>query len=379
MRQFGLGASCVTIITTVLCAVLAQSPVVHAAQPGQINALYLLTQPSTYEAFEKLTSVYKETGANTLIIKPMSSGGSLDKKLLSNAVFLAHSAGMKIFVVVPTRSLSAALQRSADWEDMQYDLNSGTIQPSGKLDLFNPYVTVYLTDFFRDIASYSVDGILLDEDFYYGDTEGMTVKAMDRYKLKYGTAFNTAAAFGNVKTLPGRHNTIERYGEEFWNMAEIKRDSLILLLNNIIHASRAVNKDVLIGAPLHVPGLLFKDKEVLAWYSYDMNVLKKTGVSFYWLAIPHREIRDLQDLNYKKTIETVSRIVTSSMIMVDSGRVLFGIQTVLKSGSVLPISEIEEVADQTKKAGAPDIAFMLRLDTELPSALTRKIFKRQQE
>lgn len=380
MKQFRSRTEAFIIIAIVLCAVfITASSAAHSAQAGRINALYLLTLPSNYESFEKLAPVYKESGANTLIIKPMSSDGLIDKKLLSNAVFLAHSAGMKIFVVVPTRALSIALRNNAGWEDMQYDLSSGTVQPSGKLDLFNPYVTVYLTDFFRDIASYSIDGILLDEDFYYGDTEGMTEKGMERYKQKYGTAFNSASAFSKVRTFSGPNHNIEEYGEEFWNFAEMKKDILILVLNNIIQASKAANKDIRIAAPLHVPRVLLKEKELLAWYSYQMNGFKKIGISLFWIPISHRNMRDQQDLNYKKTIEAVSRIVTSSITIVDSGRVLFGIQTVLNSGGILPLSEIEEVADQTIKSGVPDVAFMLHADTELPAALTRKIFKRRQE
>jgi hypothetical protein len=379
MKRRESRAATFIIIVIVFCAVLIASPAAYSAQTGQINALYLLTLPSSYETLEKLAAGYKESGANTLIIKPMSSTGSIDKRLLSNTVFLAHSAGMKVFVVAPTRELAVALEKNAAWEDMRYDLSSGTAQPTGRLDLFNPYATVYLTDFFRDIASYSVDAILLDEDFYYGDTEGMTGKAMERYKQKYGTVFNSASAFWKLKPLIAGNQNIEEYGEEFWNFAEIKKNILILLLNNIIQASKAANKDIRIAVPLHVPRVLLTEKELLAWYSYQMSSFKKIGVSFFWIPIFHRNIREQQDLTYKKTIEAVSRIVTASRTLADPARVLFGIQTVLNSGSMLPLSEIEDVADQAKKAGTPDIAFMLRADTELPAELTRKTFKRQPE
>lgn len=350
----------------------------HAQQPP-INALYLLTMPSDYQAFENLIKSYKDNGADTLIIRPVANRGSVDKQALAKAVFFAHSAGMKLFAILPTRSMTFLLEEHPDWEDMHYDLKSGTFQPAGKLDLFNPFVIVYLSDLFRDIAGYSLDGILLDEDFHYKDTEGMSKPAIERYKQKYGTSFSPRSALRQVKEDEQNHR-LEEYGEAFWSLAELKKNALLLAVQNIMQSSHAVNKEVKFGVTLHVPGMFVKEREVLAWYSLDMNAFKKINVDFFWLGIPHREIRAQQDLNYKKSIEVVSRSVTSAMYLVnDPHRTIIGIQTISTAGKILPLFEIEEVSTQAKKTGDPGIALMVAPDTQLPPELTQKIFKRQPE
>jgi hypothetical protein len=318
---------------------------------------------------------YRDAGANTVIIRPVSREGRIDKQLLAKAVFLVHSAGLKLFVILPTRGISFLLGEHPEWEDIYYDLRSGTFQPSGKLDLFNPYVTVYLSDLFRDVAGYSVDGILLDDDFYYSDTEGMSKLAMERYTQKYGSSYPVRSALGKVKGDKPQYHRSEEYGEGFWNLAELKKNILLLVLKNIVDSSRAVNKQVKFWIPLHVPGLFLKEKELLAWYSHDMNAFKKIDLNFFWFAIPHRDIRAEQNIDYKKSIETVSRLVTSSTSLVDDpGKIIIGVQTTSLAGKILPLSEIEEVSMQMKKAGNTGIAFMVEPDTRLPSLLTKKIF-----
>ncbi|HUJ17313.1 MAG TPA: hypothetical protein VL197_04910 [Nitrospirota bacterium] len=342
-----------------------------------VNGIYLLAPPTDYKVFEERVIVYRKAGADTLIIRPVTDRGGVNRQLLAKAVFFAHHAGMRLFVVLPTRSMSALIEQHPDWEDMYYDPRSGTVEPSGTLDLFNPYVTVYLSDLFRDIAGYSVDGIILDEDFSYSDTEGMSDLALDRYRKKYGSSLSVRSAFG---MLPGirdqKTHSLELYGEGFWNLAEMKKNALLVLLRNIMQASRAVNKQVTFGIALHVPGLFLKDRELLAWYGHDLETLKKMDINYYWLAIPHREDRTQQDSTDKMAIETASRTVISWLALVNEpGRIIIAIQTFSSSGKILPLSEIEEVAMQVKKTGNPGLAFMVEQETELPPELTRKIFR----
>jgi hypothetical protein len=351
-----------------------------ARQHAPANALYLLTLPADYKEFDELVMGFKESGADTLIIRPVLDRGVVDRQALAKAVFFAHKAGLKLFVILPTRGMNFLLKEHPDWEDMRYDLQSGTIQPTGRLDLFNPYVVVYLSDFFRNIAEYSVDGILLDEDCYYSETEGMSAIALERYRQKYGSAFSASNAFGRVSGNSLGNHPPEEYGEAFWELAELKKNNLLLLMNNLIRSSRAKSKQVRFGIQLHVSGLFSKEKELLAWYSFDMTALRKLDLDFFWLPIPHRDIRVQQDLTYKQSIELVSRITQSSMSLLSTTQtILVGLQTASSPGKILPLSEIEEISGQVKKGGEAGIAFMLDPGTQLPSQLTKKIFNRQSQ
>ncbi len=365
-----------------LLSILPLSPCispVEAAQPP-MSALYLMNQPADYEMFEELVKSYRDTGADTMIIRPIGNTGVLDRKILAKSVFFAHAAGLKLYVLLPTRGIRWVLAEHPDWQDVRYDVRTGRLEPCDKLDLFNPHVTVYLTDLFRDIAEYSIDGIILDEDYYYSDTEGMSGRALAGYRQKFGSSFPLRKALGQVSGELPQDHAVDRFGEAFWRLAELKKAKLLLLLQNIMQASRAVNKQIVFGVTLHVPGLFLEEKELLAWYSHDLKAFRKVDVNFFWLALPHRDIRAQKDINYKKSIETVSRIAVSSLSLVnDPARIVFAVQTVAVDGKPLSISEIEEVTTQVRKTGDTGIAFMVVPDSGLSADLTRKIFKGRPE
>lgn len=372
----------ITIILFLFTVFHLWAPAVSAAETQQsgINALYLLTVPSEYEALEEVVKSAGDNGANTIIMPLVSKAGIPDKQTLAKAVFFAHAAGMKLFVIVPTRDLSTPLQEHSNWEDLQYDLRSGTVQPAGKLDIFNEKAATYISEFIKDIAGYSVDAILLDEDFFYGDAEGMSENALTLYKQKYGSSFSARAAFAKVRGEGPEKHMPAQYGESFWKLAELKKEMLLLLLNNIIESAQMVNKQVKFVIPLPAPGLFLAEKEMLAWYSLDVAALQKMDTNLFWLSIRHRDIRTQNDINYKKTIEIVSRIaVTSLSLIKDPSKIIIAIQTTSESRKLLPIFEIEEVASQAKKSGQTGIAFMIEPDVGLPPVLTKKIFRREQE
>ncbi|OGW50859.1 MAG: hypothetical protein A2078_06870 [Nitrospirae bacterium GWC2_57_9] len=158
----------------------------------------------------------------------------------------------------------------------------------------------------------------------------------------------------------------------------MKKSMLLVLLKNIMQSARAVNKHLKFGLTLHVPGLFVKEKEVLAWYSHDVEAFKKSDINYFWLAIPHRNLRAEQDINYKKTVEMVSRLaVSSSSLLSDPAKVVFAVQAVDVAGKALPLSEIEDVSTQVKNAGETGIALMIESGSLLPGEFTNKIFKRQ--
>lgn len=351
------------------------SPAVHSslAQVSSLNALYLKTVPVEYKTLEKLFASFKDSGADTIILRPRIVAGSLDRDLLTNEVFLCHQAGLKLFVILPTRTSSEVAALHPDWEDMRYDLGSGTLQPAGRLDLFNPSVMDYLVRLFKETAAYSVDGILLDDDFYYSDVEGASVLAQDAYARKFGTRLALSKAITKVSAA----NSAQEYGEPFRNWNALKKELLIAALQNIGRAARTLNSALKIGIPLHVPPFINEEDE-LTLYSYDMNALRKMDIDFFWVDVPHRTLRARQDLNYKKSIELFSRIVKSAVTLVkEPAKIIVAIQPTSLSGTILPLTEIEEVAMLAKNAGEPGIAFTIEPDTLPPPVLTKKIFKRQ--
>ncbi len=368
----------IVVLSLVACAVFICSHVPAAAAaampPDPTNAFFLATVPTDYNKLEKFFAALKEGGANSVIIGPVA-GSVPDGDVLPNIVYLAHASGLKIFFVLPARGWTAALCEHPEWEDMRYDLNSGTLQATGKLDLFQPDAVDYLVKLYRAVASYSIDGILLGGDFYYRDTEGMSVRAMEEYKKRYGVALVTGRALARVGSVTDGPAVIE-YGEGFREWTELKKERLAGTLQSIMTAALKVNGDIKFGIPLQGPELNSPD-EALSKYAFDVNALRAFNADFYWIPISHRDIRESKRLNYKKSMEELARIAQAATTMVkDPCKALIVIQTTAVSGKILPFSEIEEATALVKKSGEPCIAYMISQNRTLPVALTRKLFKR---
>jgi len=364
----------VLISALVVCGLTGSA----SAEPSasMINAFFLNTAPTDYVQLEKLFLALKKDGANTIILKPEFKQGRINRPLLTNEVFIAHQFGLRLFLILPTRGNGALLADHPDWEDLRYELKSGSLQRTGRVDLFQQQAVQAVSALYKDVAAYSVDGILLSEDFYYGATEGMSSPALAAYKRITGTSFDERDVFGKAAAA-GKIQDVEELGVRFWNWTELKKDALLNLFRAIVKAAWSANPKVKIGIPLHVEGLI-TPKDELARFGYDMNRFRRMNVDYYWMAVPHRDIRAQQDLSYNKSMEILSRIVNAATtIMKDQSRSIIAVQTTDQSGKILPLSEIEEATGMIKQAGEPGIAFMINADTTLPAEFTQKTFRRK--
>ncbi len=345
-------------------------------EQSPVNAFYLTVVPSDYTALEKLFPSLKDSGANTVIVDLWIDGKRIDRDALANLTYLAHQSGLDLFVIMRTRGMSALVGERPDWEDLRYDLGSGTLQPTGRLDLFQEAVVQYLAEVAKDIASYSVDGILLGTDFYYSPQEGMSIQAVETYRDKFKKALVPGELFKRIRDN-GTELTVDEYGPGFLDWAGLKRDRLIHTLQEMMKAALVVNSKVKFGVPIHISGFM-TPKESLITHSYDMSSFRKSDVDFFWIAIPHREIRAQEGLNYKKGMEQISRIAQmASTLTKDPTKTIIAVQTTAVSGKILPLFEIEEAAAMVKQAGETGLAFMINPASRPPSVLTLKMFRRQ--
>ncbi len=339
-----------------------------------VNAFLMNSIPSDYAALEKLMPVLRDGGADTVIIGPLQPTDLPDMELLPNLVYLAHQAGLKIFFILPVRNIPRVLTEHPEWSDMRYDLGSGTLQPADRINLFDPAAGEFLVKTFRDIASYSIDGILFGLDFFYGDTEGMTQPVLDEYKRRYGAALVMGRAISRVGG-GDKGPVVMEYGEGYRQWAEMKRDRLKELLEKTVSACRAVNPDIVFGVPLFADGLS-SSVDMLDRYGHDVKAFSDSGVEVFWMPLLHRDIRAEQGLGYKQVMEYISRAALAAAAVVKPpSKTVIALQTSVQ-GKVLPFSEIEEAAAIVKKSEWTNIALTIGPDTLLPVLLTKKIFRR---
>ena len=365
-------------LSGLLLLCLASASIVQAAESStsQVNAFFLRSIPGRYHDMEILFQRLKSGGANTIIARPLKKNGNIDAASLTNLIFISHMAGLRVYVVLPTRLDRRVLETHPVWEEIRYDLESGTLQATGLLNLANPQVVAHLVKRFKEVAAFSVDGILLDEDFVYESTEGMSPPLLSEYTRIYGSPFAARKVF--AKASPAiTDSDIKDFDKSFWQWSELKRDAMVNAAQEIGKACRAVQGDIKFGIPLHVPGGE-TPQQALARFAYDMKAFRNLAIDFYWFELRSAEGAGQGGRSYKKDLEHFSRLVKSATTMQsDPAKMIIAIPATT-SRKVLPLFEIEDITALAKQAGeTAGIAYLMEQAAVPPPALTNKLFERQ--
>lgn len=343
-----------------------------------VNAFYLRSLPIKYDDIERMFAQLKNTGANTIILKlPTNTDESFNFDALPDAVYLAHRYEFKIFVVIPVRTHPAVLAHNPIWEDYRYDPATGTIVPSGKLDLFNSAAVEYVASLCKEVASYSVDGILLDVDFAYYDMEGMSRTAIALTEERFAASFRISKLFQKIIKDEHRYNVV-KFGELFWKWAELKRDCLVNTYEQIRKAARSVNSRILVGVPAPVLAPVALPADALARYAFDMTSFRRVGVDIYWADLDYRNIKDKTNITLRRSLESLSRDAQSVMTIIkDIDKLTIVLPAVGGTGKTLPLSEIEEATEIIRRIGTTGIAYRIDPDGIPSFELMRKLFTTQ--
>ena len=348
-----------------------------SAQPSAslIRAYYVKKMPPDYKKQEQFIASLKDTGANTVILElPMNEQEMPELVNVHNAVYLAHQAGMKIHIVLPTRKLAGILSQHSDWEDNQYDLGQGTVTSTGKLDLFNKAVVEYLTSLAKEIASYSVDGLLLGPDFHYSPVEGIGTAASEHAVTDLKWAPDPRLLFKKVRR-GSEGPIIEEYGEYYGRWTSFKRDRLLYVFDQIRKAGRSANAGLKIGVPIPLVVPVSTDDRIFNQFAYDMNAFRKLNCDYYWTAIDYRDIKRKQNLTYRQTMEQLSRRAYSAITTVKSpDQVILALQAITETGAMIPMFEMEEISVLVKNAGETGIAYIIGPEATISRTFMKKIF-----
>lgn len=346
--------------------------------PPLIHAYYFKSLPSDYKKQEMLIASLKDTGANTLILElPMNEQGFPDISSIPNSVYLAHQAGLKLHIVLPTRQMPGIISQHKDWEDSQYALGSGTVQSTGKLDLFNKAAVDYLTSLAREIASYSVDALLLGPDFYYAPVEGIGQAAREQTVIDLKWAPDPRTLFKKV-SRSSDGPIIEEYGEHYGKWTALKRDRLLHVFDQVRKAGRSVNAGLKIGVPIPVIMPVTTADKIFTLFAYDVSAFRKMNSDYFWTAIEYRDIKLKQNLTNRQAMEQLSRMANSAITAVKSPeQVVLCLQATTEAGMVIPLFEMEEITELARSSGKTGIAYIIGPDATVNRTFMKKIFRNQ--
>lgn len=366
------------VVTLAFCWGLSSA----GAQTGPlpVRALYLKNIPSAYEAQTPFFAAAKQSGADTLIVDlPLNAAGRLDVVALPQIVFRAHAAGLKVLTVVPTRDNNRALMLHPSWEDARVDLERGSLQGSGRLDLFNPEVIEHLTGLFGESASYAVDGILFGADFSYGPLEGLSEIAQKTAEQALGEKIKIRSLFPSIGK--GTEGTVlDQTGPGFPAWTALKRDRLLAVLDALRASLASAKHPVTLGltVPLVLP--VTTSAEILKRYAYDMDALRQRNIDHFWTVIDHRALMTVKGMTYRSSLEMLSRAVVSAVTAVrEEWKVLIVLSAVSEGGRPLPLTEIEEVTGLVTARGKVGIGYVVTPNAVLSPVFTHKVFRRDGE
>jgi biofilm PGA synthesis lipoprotein PgaB len=275
--------------------------------------------------------------------------------ILPDLIPLAHAAGLKVFAWMTT--LSTPLGGPPGLMGRRYDLATGKLVPTDRLDPFNPEVRRRLLALFRDLGRYKLDGILLQNDLDQHHTEGFSAAAMAAYRLQRGRNPDPEDFFRDRETALGGAVRIRRYSESFREWAEWKSIYLAHLAADLQTAARRENPHLLV-----VPNLSYevisRPGAARAWFSEDLHLY--AGV-FDYVAVTlyHRQIANELGLSPRKAALRVATLAKSGAeLLSDPSALLAEIQTVdFGSLKALKPTEWRRIARDIRRAGPVSVAF----------------------
>ncbi len=229
--------------------------------------------------------------ANTVIIPVFSnvpgrsgvffkaSGAPVLADDLPRWIEVAHRRGFRIMTAMPIREMRWATRSHPEWRDHQYDARQGTVHPIEKLDLFNPEVKEMVSQLYRDLSRYPMDGIYIG-DLTYGIEEGWTPSAVRLYENLFSESIDpesiVTGSIGRTKEEAGR----EGRGPQFWHWIGWRSRSLSGFLKDLQTENRPHRPDMQWGVALPEIVLTHPLKG-LAETSIDLLDMKRAETDFY--------------------------------------------------------------------------------------------------
>lgn len=343
-----------------------------------VNAFSVKKLPKNYIALEKFFLSLRNSGANTLIMDlPLTAEGFPDIAAVPNIVFLAHQSGIKLFVVLPTRTLPGPIDLHSDWEDRRYDIANDSYQGSGKLDLFDQAAVSYLAGIAKELAAFSVDAVILGDDFRYAPVDGMSRTASRFAAIKLDADIDPAKMYRKVVKGP-EGPVVTEYSELFVKWTRLKKDRLLSVYETIRTAARSANGNVRFGLAVPVDYPVREPADMLISYAFEMEAYRKQEADMFLAAIPYRDIQEARGMAYRQVTEMVSRIARSVLSESKNGtRVILVVpMTERLTAKSLRYSEIEEITGLLRAGGGTGIGYEIKADTPLSKEFTNKLFKK---
>lgn len=257
--------------------------------------------------------------------------------LLKPVVEIAHRYEIKVFAWMSTRHCDWQLDRKSSWRDMRFNPRNRSLEYGEFLDLFNYEVVDYLITLYRDLARYPIDGILLQDDLIFRNTEGYSPSAQRLYFQKFGKKLQPEAMyFLNGNSLS--------YSSDFWKWVTWKSQYLLSFADALRKACREVNPALRFSLNIYYD-TLYSPRNALAWLSQDLSSLLSSDFDYLFIMSYHRQMKWELSLSLSQTYSLLTDMMERLSETSSQGR-----KVVMKlqmrdwtTGEAVPFAELNDV------------------------------------
>lgn len=305
----------------------------------QIKAIQVFVLPPTIEEIERAFAMWSESGVNTIILRCFHNEGdryhSAIKSPLKEGVYFKTSSAPVISDVLSTvipiakrhnlRVFAWMTTRYADYgadnleRVIAYSFEKSSFLPTKGLNIFSPSVQNHILSLFRSLASYPIDGILLQDDLFFRYNEGFNRSTISLFKTETGLEATPELFF--IKK--GKKHL---YTEAFWQWRSWKSKKLAEFVAKIRDEVKKVNPNIQLAVNLTYEAVS-NPKGALAWLAHDFSLFKNAADYFSLMAY-HRQIMDELSLDLKEVKKYIAAMVTQCLSELPSSpqRFLFKLQ-----------------------------------------------------
>lgn len=198
----------------------------------------------------------------------------------------AHSYHLKVYAWMATRSLSAL--KDVYGIDKTFTINGAKRDGYG-LNIFNEKAFSDIVELFKELASYKLDGILIQDDLILKYDESASAEALKRFYVDTGI---------NLAMTHMDKNIADKFAE--WKVKQLK-----YFLSKIVWDVKYLNPALKIALNIYYETPLYIDN-AKKWYAQSLDDLKDTGVDYFAFMSYHKQIEEENNLEFYDAVSLIN-------------------------------------------------------------------------
>lgn len=355
----------------------------------KIKAVQVFVLPPDIKEVKRLFSKWQECGVNTVIIRVFHNNGDryhsgikthlkegvyfktsaspLIYDVLQDIIPIAKSYNLKVFAWMTTRYADYGVDNLEPV--VAYSLEHQKYVTTKGLNIFSLAVQKHILKIFNDLASYPIDGILLQDDLFLRFNEGFNNSTVTLFKSETGKNAKPEHFFIRL-------NGKITYTDAFWEWRQWKSKKIADFISTLNENIKTKNSSLKLMVNLTYEAVS-NPKGALAWLAHDLSVLKDVSDYFSLMAY-HRQIKNELKLDFIQTKQFLQTMINQCLTVLPDApqRFLFKIQ-VKDWDSNEPIEETELRSILSSATGIENLSLaVVPYPPDLTVSLLKELFSK---